>query len=333
MACVQVYDNRSHIYLVTDLMRGGELLDRILKQKSFSEREASAVLHVLAKTVHSLHSKGVSSATLCCLKTHQTLQIIAPLLSPAAFARLWNEWSITDSSGTWKKTKLSLPHRVVSALGRSTTDRLVRLESFVREAFIQKQRATAIFFDLEKAYDTTSKFGILKDLHSAGLRDRLPLFIAGFLSDKKFQVRVGGSYSKPSVQETGIPQGSILSVTLFCLKINSIIKALCPGVNCFLFLYVDDFVICYRSKHTHIIERNLQRCLNKLQEWADTNGFKFSTTKTVCLHFCHLRKLHPDPELFLNGSPIPVVEEVKFLGVIFDKKNTLIRSSLALLEK
>ena len=38
--------------------------------------------------------------------------------------------------------------------GRSTTDQLVRLESFVREAFIQKQHATAIFFDLEKAYDT-----------------------------------------------------------------------------------------------------------------------------------------------------------------------------------
>jgi len=204
--------------------------------------------------------------------------------------------------------------------GRSTTDQLVRLESFVQEAFIQKQHATAIFFDLEKASDTTWKFGIVKDLHSAGLRGRLPLFIAGFLSDRKFEVRVGGGYSKPSVQETGVPQGSILSVTLFCLKISSIIKALCPGVECCL--YVDDFVICYCSKHIHIIERHLQRCLNtgKLQEWADTNGFKFSTTKTVCFHFCCLRKLHPDPQLFLNGSPIPVIEEVRFLGVIFDKK-------------
>ena len=48
--------------MVTDLMRGGELLDRILKQKSFSEREASSVLQVLAKTVHYLHSKGVRSS-------------------------------------------------------------------------------------------------------------------------------------------------------------------------------------------------------------------------------------------------------------------------------
>ena len=100
-------------------------------------------------------------------KTHQALQIITPLLSPAVFARLWNIWSITDLSGTWKETKLSLTDKVVSPTqsgfrkDRSTTDQLVCLESFVREAFIQKQRATAIFFDLENAYDTTWKFGIL----------------------------------------------------------------------------------------------------------------------------------------------------------------------------
>ena len=62
------------------------------------------------------------------------------------------------------------------------------------------------------------------------------------------------------------------------------------------------------------------RCLNKLQEWADASGFKFSSSKTVCMHFCRLRKHHLDPELFLYGMPIPVVQEVKFLGLIFDSK-------------
>ena len=47
---------------------------------------------------------------------------------------------------------------------------------------------------------------------------------------------------------------------------------------------------------------------------------------------CRLRKFHSDSQLLLNGSPIPVVEEVKFVGIIFDKK-TLISSSLALLER
>ena len=70
----------------------------------------------------------------------------------------------------------------------------------------------------------------------------------------------------------------------------------------------------------HTIERQLQLCLNKIQTWADNNGFKFSQTKTVCVHFCNQRKIHLDPELKLNGNAIPVVDQVKFLGVIFDKK-------------
>ena len=37
--------------------------------------------------------------------------------------------------------------------------------------------------------------------------------------------------------------------SLFGLKINSIVKAIPPGVDCLL--YVDDFLICYRSKHIH----------------------------------------------------------------------------------
>ena len=48
--------------------------------------------------------------------------------------------------------------------------------------------------------------------------------------------------------------------------------------------------------------------------------FKFSKTKTQCVHFCQLRKQHDDPLLHLYGSPIPVVEESKFLGILFDRR-------------
>ncbi|XP_053152121.1 ribosomal protein S6 kinase alpha-2 isoform X4 [Hemicordylus capensis] len=56
---VKVYDDGKYVYLVMELMRGGELLDRILRQKCFSEREASAVLCTITKTVDYLHSQGV----------------------------------------------------------------------------------------------------------------------------------------------------------------------------------------------------------------------------------------------------------------------------------
>ena len=57
---------------------------------------------------------------------------------------------------------------------RSTVDHLVRFETFCWEAFIHNQHLVSVFFDLEKAYDTTWKYGIMKDLHGFGRRGRLP---------------------------------------------------------------------------------------------------------------------------------------------------------------
>jgi len=89
---------------------------------------------------------------------------------------------------------------------------------------------------------------------------QLPLFVQGFLQNRQFQIRLGSRISDVFDQEMGVPQRSILSVTLFALKINSIVKSVSPGVECSL--YVDDFLICYRSKFVHIIERHLQQTLN-----------------------------------------------------------------------
>ena len=148
-------------------------------------------------------------------------------------------------------------------------------------------------------------------------------FLLHVLKDRPFKVRVGSTFSDSHLQEMGVPQGSVLSVTLFSVKINSITKCLKPGVDCSL--YVDDFQICYRSSNMSIIERQLQPCLNKLQQWAIDNGFRFSKTKTLCMHICQKRGLHLDPQhFFLDKSPIPVVEETKFLGVIFDRKLSFI---------
>ena len=72
------------------------------------------------------------------------------------------------------------------------------------------------------------------------------------------------------------------------------------------------------------IERQLQQNLNKIENWETSNGFKFSKSKTHCVHFCQLRKQHDDLVLHFYGSPILVVEESKFLGILFYKKLSFI---------
>ena len=91
-----------------------------------------------------------------------------------------------------------------------------------------------MFFDLEKAYDTAWRFGILRTIHESGLRGELPKFIRAFVANRKFKVKVGNTFSTLHNQEEGVPQGSVLSVTLFALAINgiaSVIPFFCSLTN------------------------------------------------------------------------------------------------------
>ena len=149
---------------------------------------------------------------------------------------------------------------------RSTADHLVRFDTYIRNAFAQKEHVLAICFDLEKAYDTMWKHGILSDLYDLDFRGRLPTFIDGFLSHRLFQVRPGSTLPDTYEQEIGVPQGSILSPVLFSVKINNIVKSVLKGSEASLF--VDGFALCVRAKFLPHAQRLMQLCVN-----SDRIGF------------------------------------------------------------
>ncbi|KAG5898431.1 hypothetical protein JTB14_036514 [Gonioctena quinquepunctata] len=58
----------------------------------------------------------------------------------------------------------------------------------------------------------------------------------------------------------------------------------------------------------------------KITSNAESRGFRFSTEKTQCVHFCRLRIPHDNPQLNLNGQIIQCKDEIQMLGMTFDKK-------------
>ena len=177
------------------------------------------------------------------------------------------------------------------------------------------------FFDLKKAYDTAWKHGILEKLYSYGLRGNLPMFIRGFLRNRSIKVRVGKVYSDEMNVNEGVPQGSVLSCTLFIISINDIRRNLPQYVNSTL--YVDDFAIYAEGSTTNLIERRLQIAIRKLEKWSNESGFRFSSEKTYALHVCR-KHLCPKTtsNLSLFNNPITNVETVKYLGMIIDQSYT-----------
>ena len=203
---------------------------------------------------------------------------------------------------------------------RSTTDALLSLESSVCEAFANNHHQVTVFFDLEKAYDTAWRHGILRNLFEFGLRGRLPIFIKRFLSRRFLRVSVGSVLSDACPLQDGVPQGSILSVLLFAVAINGVIGVLPDGVHSSL--YVDDLCISFSAARMSLIERKLQLAINRVSRWASMNGFRFSASKTVTMHFCRKRGVHPDPDLHLGNRRLSCLETTRYLGLVFDSRLT-----------
>ena len=126
---------------------------------------------------------------------------------------------------------------------RSTMDHLISLERYVRDAFARKQQAVGLFFDLEKAYETTWQYGIILDLHRIGLRGRLPVFVSEYLRDRRIRVRIGTLLTDEFYSEEGVPTGGVLAVTCFGIKINELPSHI--AMDIFRALFVDDLAICF----------------------------------------------------------------------------------------
>ena len=75
---------------------------------------------------------------------------------------------MVNSRLTWylEHHKVITEHQSGFRRRRSTVDNLVTLETSIRDAFVGRKHLVSIFFDLEKAYDTTWKHGILLDLYT-----------------------------------------------------------------------------------------------------------------------------------------------------------------------
>ncbi|GFT17222.1 putative RNA-directed DNA polymerase from transposon X-element [Trichonephila clavipes] len=121
------------------------------------------------------------------------------------------------------------------------------------------------------------------------LRGNLPIFIFNFLAVRYFNVRIGHSSSHKFIEDQGVPQGSVLSVTLFNIYMSNILHQLPPSVPGML--YVDDLQVSCQGSDMRLIERQLQTTVSRLVRVI------FDCNLTFLPHVLSLRK---KCERFLN---------------------------------
>jgi hypothetical protein len=174
-----------------------------------------------------------------------------------------------------------------------------------------------VFLDIEKAFDTTWHYGLLYKLSKLEFSTNLIKLLGSFLSQRKFRVSVEGEMSTPRVMQAGVPQGSVLSPTLFNMYIDDAPQT--RGVH--LALFADNTCLHATDHKEGFIVRKLQRGLGSLETWCERWNIKIIEDKTQGIYFSRSHR-PPESRLTLNGQDIPFVNSAKYLSVTFDRKIT-----------
>ncbi|GFY27229.1 probable RNA-directed DNA polymerase from transposon BS [Trichonephila clavipes] len=129
--------------------------------------------------------------------------------------------------------------------GHSTVDQIISFCQSIRDAQNCKptHHTMAALLDLTKAFDRVWKHKLLIKLHDTfNIRGNTLAWISDFPHHRSMRVNFNNTFSDPVVLGQGVPQGSVLSPTLFSLYLAGIEKI--PSVEMRVGLFADDIVIC-----------------------------------------------------------------------------------------
>ena len=125
------------------------------------------------------------------------------------------------------------------------------------------------FFDISKAFERAWYDGIIFRLHEADTHLYISHWIADFLSDRYFAVQVTDQMSARRHICAGVPQGSCISPTLFCLYISSIADDLIrkfPQLK--VALYADDLCVWSTKRRKSELRIALQEAIDEIDSFC-----------------------------------------------------------------
>ena len=109
--------------------------------------------------------------------------------------------------------------------GHSTVHALIYLTQAIQEAVDSGICSTRIFFaDFTKGFDIIDHSALLDELKSFEIDQTLFFWVRSFLANREQAVRVGPSLSPRKQVNGGVPQGTKLSLTLFSVMINKLLR-------------------------------------------------------------------------------------------------------------
>lgn len=214
--------------------------------------------------------------------------------------------------------------------GVSTEDAVLALTEEISKHLDRGNKCVGVFLDLAKAFDTVSTPLLLDKLYQYGIRG-LPLqLISDFLTDRQQQTKLGNYLSQPTGITCGLPQGSVLSPTLFLIYVNDLCNFKIQ--NCKIYTYADDTALIFNAESWGKLKQTVERGISSVYNWLKDNLLTLNINKTKYLPFA-IRKPnlpHADLDIKLHTCSTPSnnlcscsslnrCNNIKYLGIVIDQ--------------
>ena len=178
---------------------------------------------------------------------------------------------------------------------RSTVRSLYRMQLELEDIQRNKKPAVLLNIDLEKAFDSVWIDGLLYKLQNIGITGNLLSIIQAFLSNRLSFIKIGNYHSNNFPIHIGLPQGSVLSPTLFILFINDFIDEY-P----IRFKFADATVLILTADDILQLANRTQPAADNFKRWCDKWRMVVNGSKTEIVLFKYNSK---DPfEIALNSG-------------------------------
>ncbi|KAF0312570.1 putative RNA-directed DNA polymerase from transposon BS [Amphibalanus amphitrite] len=181
------------------------------------------------------------------------------------------------------------------------------------------QRFVLVAYDFARAYDKVDHRLLRARLAEMGVPACFNSWVWSFLRDRRACVELNGARSGERVYRAGLPQGSVLSPTLFLLwsaPLASTLRAL-PGTTPYMF--ADDTSTLCSGNTIEVARERAQRAADTLVKWARENKMEVAGQKTQLLVLSQSHRDAVGCRIRVAGQTVEGGPELKLLGVTLDR--------------
>ena len=210
---------------------------------------------------------------------------------------------------------------------RSTGDLLSLLSDSWSSSLRHFGESFAVALDISKAFDRVWHKALISKLPSFGIYPSLCNLLADFLSGRSIAAVVDGHRSTFKPINSGVPQGSVLSPTLFLIFINDLLSVTSSPIHS----YADDSTLHYsfhferrptQLQLSNAREAALERLasdLSRISNWGRENMVIFNASKTQFLHLTTRHNLPNTYNIFFENTELKSSPVLNILGVSFSR--------------